>query len=87
LGLQLGVAPVAGSSKSSVTLGNKPTIALGKMQLLAELSNKQVDKIRAHRHVRSQALAMTKATYEGSPVDKVPLTSGTSSLRPHALVA
>jgi len=53
----------------------RPSIALGKMQLLAELSNKQVDKIRAHRRVRSSELAMTKVTYGGETVDKVALSS------------
>jgi hypothetical protein len=51
----------------------KPSIALGKMQLLAQMSNKDVDKIRAHRRVRQSELAMTKVTYEGAPVDKVAL--------------
>ena len=65
---QLGVET---NHEASSTL--KPSIALGKMQLLAELSNKQVDKIRAHRRVRHSELAMTKVTYEGTPVDKVAL--------------
>lgn len=67
---QLGVET---NHEASSTL--KPSIALGKMQLLAELSNKQVDKIRAHRRVRHSELAMTKVTYEGTPVDKVALSS------------
>ena len=53
----------------------KPSIKLGKQQMLAELSNKQVDKIRAHRRVRSSELAMTKVTYAGETVDKVALSS------------
>jgi hypothetical protein len=69
---QLGVETNQHNDLSSTL---KPSIALGKMQLLAQMSNKDVDKIRAHRRVRQSELAMTKVTYEGAPVDKVALSS------------
>lgn len=69
---QLGVETNHENDRSATL---KPTIALGKMQVLAELSNKEVSKIRAHRHVRSSELAMTKVTYQGEVVDKVALSS------------
>ena len=73
---KLGIESNHGSSAATLSgSAAAHSVALGKMQLLAQLDNRQVDKIRAHRHVRTQQMAMTKVTYEGEPVDKVALSS------------